>query len=155
SLRFLPENPFLLVPLASVQVQLKAFREAESSANDALEYLDRFGRPANMAEREWPRIEKALRASSHYVLGRVAASEGLAAKGPGSTEKLRSAAIHLSRGRELNSDDPEIAYLLGLVQKALGDVREAAVQFRAASHKPGPLQQKAFEQLRALDQREV
>ncbi len=155
SLRFLPENPFLLVPLANVQVQQKAFREAESSANDALEYLDRFGRPATIAEPEWPRIEKALRASSHYVLGRVAASEGLAAKGPESVVKLRSAAIHLSRGRELNDNDPEIAYLLGLVQKALGDGREAAVQFRAAARTPGPLRQKAIEQLRALERFEV
>ncbi len=151
SLRFLPENPILLVPLANVQVQQKAFREAEASANDALEYLDRFGRPSNIPELEWPQIEKALRASSHYVLGRVAASEGLAAKGPESIAKLKSAAIHLARGRKMNEDDLEIAYLLGLVQKALGDNSDAAAQFRAASRKPGPLQQRALDQLRALE----
>ena len=155
SLRLLPENPFLLVPLASVQVQLKAFREAEVSANDALEYLDRFGRPAGIEESEWPGVERALKASSYYVLGRVAATEGLASQGTGRIAKLQAAVVHLSRGREVNADDGEIAYLLGLVRRALGNNREAAAQFTAASRRPGPLQQKAREQLRALERLNV
>ncbi len=147
SLRLLPENPFLLVLLANAQVQLKAFREAEASAADALEYLERFGRPAVIGEKEWPAIERALKASSHYALGRVAATEGLASQGPARRVKLQAAAVHLARGRELNPADGEIAYLLGLVQQALGNKREAAAEFAAAAGIPGPLQQKAREQL--------
>ena len=150
SLRFLPENPFLLVPLANVQVQLKEFQKAEASANDALEYLDRFGRPSGIAQSEWPQIERALKASSYYVLGRVAATEGLASQGTGRIVKLQAAVVHLSRGRELNGGDGEIAYLLGLVQRALGNNREAAAQFTASAGTRGPLQQKARDQLRDL-----
>ena len=150
SLRLLPENPFLLVPLANVQVQLKACRDAEASAGDALEYLDRFGRPAAIAEKEWPQIERALKASAFYALGRVAATEGLASQGTARTGKLKAAVVPLSRGRELNPGDGEIAYLLGLVHKALGNKGEAALQFGDASRLPGPLQRKAREQLQAV-----
>ena len=155
SLRLMPENPVLLVPLANVQVQQQAFREAVESATDALEYLERFGRPAAIGEREWPRIERALKASSHYVLGRVGAAEGLASAGTLKKTKLEDAVNHLSRARQLNPEDPEIAYLLGLVQVALGNAPEAAAQFAWASRQPGPLQQKASDQLNALQRRGV
>ena len=155
SLRLLPENPVLLVPLANVQVQLKEYRKAEVSASDALEYLERFGRPAGIVESEWPQIERALKASSYYVLGRVAATEGLTSQGTESAAKLKAAVDHLSRGRELNAGDAEIAYLLGLVQRALGHNREAAEQFTAAARMPGPLQQKAHQQLKAFERLKI
>ncbi len=151
SLRLLPENPILLVPLANVQVQLKQFQKAEASANDALEYLDRFGRPAGIAQSEWPQIEGALKASGYYVLGRVAATQGLASQGTERIAKLQAAVVHLSRGRELNAGDGEIAFLLGLVQRALGNNPEAAAQFTAASRSSGPLQLRARRQLADLE----
>ena len=151
SLLLLPENPLLLVPLANVQVQQNALRDAASSAADALEYLYRFGRPSAIPESDWPEIERELRASSYFVMGRVAATEGLSARGPGRKAKLEAAAAHLSRARRLHDADPESAYLMALVQLALGNTRDAAAQFLAASRTPGPLQAKALSQLRALD----
>ncbi len=155
SLLLLPENPLMLVPLANVQVQQNALRDAVAGAADALEYLDRFGRPAAIPESDWPAIERGLRASSHFVMGRVAATEGLAAQGPERKAKLEAAAVHLLRARRLHDADPESAYLMALVQLALGNARDAAAQFSAASRTPGPLQTKALEQLRALERRGI
>jgi predicted CXXCH cytochrome family protein len=155
SLRLLPENPLLLVPVANVQVQQNLFREAVKSAIDALDYLDRFGRPVAIPEREWPGLRDALKASSHYVLGKVAAADGLAVTGALRKTKLDEAAVHLWSARDLNPGDSEAAYLLGLVQAALGNTREAAAQFEAASRRPGPLRQKSIDQVNALKRRGV
>lgn len=46
SIRLLPENRTLLVARANVQVHEGLLNEAERSARDALEYLARFGSPA-------------------------------------------------------------------------------------------------------------
>jgi predicted CXXCH cytochrome family protein len=155
SLRLLPENPLLLVPVANLLVQQKAFAEAADRATEALEYLERFGRPASIAEREWPGLQAALRASGHFVLGTVAAAEGLGSGGALRTAKLAEAEAQLLQARELNQRDPEVAYLLGLVELSRGNPREGAVQFAWASRQPGPLQQKSLEQWNALKSRGI
>jgi predicted CXXCH cytochrome family protein len=139
SLRLLPENALLLVPLANIQVQQGHLRDAENSARDAMEYLDRFARPSSIPESQWPEVRSQLRASALYVLGRIRASEGLAATG-----QKRSGAA------QLNPEDPEIPYLLGLTQLSLGQMDAAARAFAAAARLPGPLAAKSLEKLKTL-----
>ena len=74
SIRLLPENSTLLVSLANVQVHSGLLEDAERSASDALEYLERFRRPSLYSDAEWERIARELSASAHFVLGRVAAT---------------------------------------------------------------------------------
>jgi tetratricopeptide (TPR) repeat protein len=78
SLKIFPENPLLLVPLANVYAQRALIAEAKQSARDALECLKQFGRPAAIPEPAWPDLERQLKASSYFVLGRATASEALA-----------------------------------------------------------------------------
>ena len=153
SLRLYPENPLLLVPLANVQVKAKLYADAARNARDALDYLDRFGRPASIKEDDWTALQPQLKASSYYVLGRVTASQGLVAQGNAQKTQLRAAVQHLTRARQLNAEDPEIAYLLGLVELSLGDADAAAGQFAAAASAPGPLQAQALEYLRKMPRR--
>jgi predicted CXXCH cytochrome family protein len=153
SLRLLPENPLLLVPLANVEAQQKLLGQAVRSATEALEYLDRFDRPASIGKAQWAVVQRQLRASAYFVLGRVAATEALSSADAQKSEKLRLASIHLTRARELNPNDPEIDYLLGLVDLSLGNEAAAANAFLSASRAPGSLQAKALEQLARLRQR--
>src|SRR4029077_2153371 len=100
--------------------QLKQLRIAEESARAALEYLDRFDRPAAIAAVKWPALQAELKASSYFVLGRVAAAEALHASGSEKHAKLLEAEDSLIRARALNASDPEAAYLLGLTELLLG-----------------------------------
>jgi predicted CXXCH cytochrome family protein len=119
SLQLLPENPLLLAPFANVQAKTGLHADAVRSASEALEYLSRFGRPASIGEAKWPALERELKASSYYVLARVAAFEGLGAKGGDRRAALRTAQQHLKRARQLNAADPDIPYLLTLVERAM------------------------------------
>src|ERR1039458_278396 len=64
SLRLFPENPLLLVPLANAQIEQGLLHDGERSAQDALEYLDRFSHPSSVPESEWPALLAQLKASS-------------------------------------------------------------------------------------------
>jgi predicted CXXCH cytochrome family protein len=149
SLRLLPENPLLLVPLANLQVKDGSFQEGAHNARKALEYLDRYARPAVIPEKTWPALARQLRASSHYALGRAALTEGLSVN---ETREMRldEAVKNLSRARVLNPDDPEIAYLLGLAYLALGNRLSAATEFATLTESAGVWQKKAREQLGKL-----
>ena len=122
SLHILPENPLLLVPLANVEVKQRQYRDAKQSASLALEYLDRFSRPASIGEAEWPDVERRLRASSHIVLGRVATEEALSSAGASQNGLLDEAVIQLDRARRLDGDDQETVRLLSIAQRVLGKV---------------------------------
>jgi predicted CXXCH cytochrome family protein len=150
SLRLLPENPLLLVPLAGVQVQLGKFADAEAGARDALEYLDQFDRPAAISTSQWPAIQAELKASSYFTLGRVAIAEGLKAAEPEKEQRMHQAEEHLLRARALRTDDPEIAYVLGLTELSLAKPNDAAFYFVKAQSKSGPVQAKALENLRRI-----
>ncbi|MBI3471207.1 MAG: hypothetical protein HY013_07610 [Candidatus Solibacter usitatus] len=150
SLRLLPENPLLLVPLSNLEAQVGQFAGAARDARRALEYLARFAHPASIAEKDWPAVRRSLEASAEYALGRVDVTEGLAASGEDQRRRLRAAVDHLSRARSRNPDDPEIAYLLGLAQLSLGDRAAAAAEFQSVAKQPGPLQARAAERLRGL-----
>ena len=97
SLRLFPENPLLLVPVANVQAKLERLAQAEQSAREALDYLSRFDRPAAIGASDWPAIRADLKASSYFVLGRVALSRALAASGPQKRTGLAQAEKALSR----------------------------------------------------------
>ena len=151
SLRLLPENPLLLVPLAGLQVRLGKFASAAASAGDALEYLDQFDRPAAIGAPEWPAIQQDLRASSYFTLGRAAIGEALAA-GQQKDQKLHQAETWLLRARALRPGDPEVAYILGLTELSLLKLTDAAYYFVQARNSPGPLQEKALQNLRRIFQ---
>ncbi|HXI44663.1 MAG TPA: hypothetical protein VNH83_32055 [Bryobacteraceae bacterium] len=154
SLRLFPENPLLLVPLANIQAQLKQTRAAQESARAALEYLDQFDRPAAIAAAKWPELQAELKASSYFVLGRVAAAEALRAGGTEKHAKLLEAEDSLLRARALNARDAETAYLLGLTELSLGKPR-AAFFLAIAGRAPGPLQAKALESLRRIYESQI
>ncbi len=150
SLRWFPENPLLLVPLANVQVEQGLLHDGESSARDALEYLDRFKHPSSVPESEWPALLAQLRASSLYAMAKASLSEGLAASGDQRRGKLEAAAADLTAATRLNPKDTESAYLLGLTRLALNDLDSAARAFAAAARLPGPMQSKALAKLQEL-----
>ncbi len=150
SLRLFPENPLLLVPLANTQAQLKQSRAAEESARMALEYLDQFDRPAAITAAKWPALQAELKASSYFVLGRVAAAQARHASSSEKHAKLLEAENSLMRARALNPNDAEAAYLLGLTELSLGKPTRAALYLAHAQRTPGPLQARALESPRRM-----
>ena len=149
SIRLLPENRTLLVALANVQVHEGLLDEAERSARDALEHLPRFGSPAQYSKREWAKIEGELEASAHYVLGRVEATRGLQATEDERATKLSAARVSLHHSVRGNPSDGIALFLLGVVERALGNDTAAQSAFAKAARTPGPVQARALEGLRS------
>jgi predicted CXXCH cytochrome family protein len=151
SLTLFPENPLLLVPLANALAQQGHPDEAKQRALEALAYLEYFGRPSAVRERDWPQLSRQLEASARFVLGRVAASEALAMKpGPEQTSRMNESLAFLSRARALNPQDPEIVYLMGLDYLAVGRKDLAAGSFAACYRLSGLLKDEALEKLRKI-----
>jgi tetratricopeptide (TPR) repeat protein len=150
SLRLLPENPLLLVPLANAQVQLGNLAEGSQNALDALEYLDQFARPAAVKPEEWPLVADQLKASAWFAIGRAALTDGLASAGEKRRQLLLHAEAALLRSRGFSLRDAETHYLLGLTCLSLGKRREAAQHFRQAYLLPGPMRERALAQLKTL-----
>ena len=152
SLRLLPENPFLLVSLANVQIHRKLTDQAVSSATLALEYLDRFDRPARFSEKEWAKLEPELRASCYYVLGRAAVTEALAAAESERDAHYRKGRDFLAESRRLNASDTSAAYLLGIAHLSLRETHEAASHLADVYRREGPLKERAEVQLKRLQE---
>ena len=151
SLRLLPESPLLLVPLANVQARQSFLTEAKQNAIKAMQQLDRLSRPDSIPEREWPDLERQLKASTLFVLGRVAVSEAFGQpSGEKRKELLRQSERHLLQARALNPLDPEIPYLMGLSYLSLGKVEGAATSFAIAYQLKGTMQPQALQQLRRI-----
>ncbi len=151
SLELLPENPLLLVPVANVEARLGLTAQAKQSARQALEDLERFAPPSSIPAREWPDLERQLKASSDFALGRATLMEALQVP-PGQSRKspLQQAREFLAQARTLNSADPEIAYLLGLTELALGQADAAALNFAAATGRDDAIESKARAQLQKI-----
>jgi len=147
SVRLMPENPFLLVRLANLRNKLNLPDGARQSALDALEQLDRFGRPAAVSKKAWPRIQQQARSSALVALAGAMLTEALRSK---SKERIVAGMEPLRQAREIDPQDPEIPYLLGIAQLSLGERQAAADDFAAAARITGPFQERAREQLRAL-----
>jgi predicted CXXCH cytochrome family protein len=151
SLRILPESPLLLVPLANTEVKLGQNAEAVQDARDALEYLDRFDGPPTVPDNQWPQVQKELKASCNFVLGRAKTLEGLNLPPTDErTQRLDEALTFLESAHRLNPDDPEIEYLMGLDYMALGNHTEAARWMAAVCQKESPLKELALAKLRTI-----
>ncbi len=150
SLRLFPENPLLLVPLANVAAQQGLMSFAERTAKDALEYLDEFGPPAGTKRKAWPKLRDNLKASARFALGRVYASEGLAASAPSRRGLQLKSFDELTTALQLNRNDAEIYYLRGVVEEALDRPADAASDYGEAARLGQNLQATAAKALRRI-----
>jgi predicted CXXCH cytochrome family protein len=132
SLLLLPENPLLLVAVADVQARMQQNERAIASARDALEYLDRFDRPAAISAREWPALKRKQQATAWFVIGRALVNESLENSAAGARPSLLEQALGaLSKAHDLNPADMEFLYLLGLAYRYANDLPHAVVEFSA------------------------
>ena len=151
SLAILPESPLLVVPLANVEVKLGRNAEAEQSAQDALDYLERFDGPRTVPDKQWPGVRQQLQASCYFVLGRIKTSQGAnLPAGEERSRKINESLTFLARARSLNPDDPEIEYLIGLDYIALGSRAEAGRWMSQAYQHESPLKALALAKLRTM-----
>jgi predicted CXXCH cytochrome family protein len=151
SLEILPEDPLLLVPIANVEATRGLTGEAEQNAQDALDYLERFGRPSTIPEKTWPEVRDELKASCFFVLGRVRTVQALNLPvGKERSKKLEAAIELLGQARRLNTHDSEVEYLTGLDYMALGNETEAAKWIAAAYHREGPVKPMAQSRLERI-----
>ena len=148
SLRLLPENPTLLVLAANMEAQKQHFAQAERESWDALEYLDDFARPANKSEMQWHGELAELKASAYFALGRIYAVKGLAS--PAEPSALAQAMHALDCATAWNSDDPEIAYLRGIVGAKLQEWAKAAGDLAFSAQHSDPLRDKSLKALRVI-----
>jgi hypothetical protein len=112
SLALLPENPLLLVPLATLYLKRERTAEAAESAARALEYLERFARPPTIAPSEWPALRSQLAASAHYSRGRAMVTEALDRNRDRTL--LRLAGFHLQHSLRLQPGHQDARRLLSL-----------------------------------------
>jgi predicted CXXCH cytochrome family protein len=151
SLSLLPENPLLLVAVADVQAALGQNEAAMASARDALDYLDRFDRPARIPERDWPDTKRKQQGTAWFVMGRAFENEALqAAAGAHRISLLQRAASALNQARALKPDDMEIVYLLGIDYLNLNDASRAAIEFAAVYQRSAELAPRARGELSAI-----
>ncbi len=151
SLALLPENPPLLVPVANVEARVGLTAMAKQSARDALQCLERFEAPSAIRERQWPDLTRHLKASSYFALGRATLMEALQIPpGQSRISPLEQAQEFLIRASTLDSADPEIVYLLGVTNLALGKADAAASNFAAAFGGDSAIESKARAQLQKI-----
>ena len=150
SLRLLPENPFLLMSLAEVQLRNRNFGAATRAAEDVLWYVGRFDRPTSIDEREWPNVSARLRAQAHFLIGRVAASEAQGASGELRTQRFADAERSLREALRLDGSAAGTAFLLGMVELNEGRMNEGAAYLALAAKPEGPVRGQALERLRAV-----
>jgi predicted CXXCH cytochrome family protein len=148
SLALFPENPLLLVAVADVQARTPHPEAAIESAQDALDYLDRFARPSAISETNWPKVKRMQQSIAWFVIGRVQMVQALAAPANAGQDALvKQATSSLSRAYALNPDDSEVLYLLGILHLAGHDLPEAMADFGAVYKRGGDLAVKARSQL--------
>ena len=148
SLSLLPENPLLLVAVADVQAALQQNEAAIASARDALDYLDRFDRPARIPEHDWPDTKRKQQGTAWFVIGRALVNEALQSPaGAHRISLLEQAAAALKQARALKPGDMEIVYLLGIAYLYANDASRAAIEFATVYQQSPELAPHAQEQL--------
>ena len=153
SLSLLPENPLLLVAVADVQAVLQQNEAAIASARDALDYFDRFDRPARIPERDWPDTKRMQEGTAWFVIGRALESEAMQAPaGAHRLSILERAASALKQARALKPGDMETVYLLGVGYLYANDASRAAIEFATVYQHSPELAPRAREQLSAIYQ---
>jgi predicted CXXCH cytochrome family protein len=151
SLTLLPENPLLLVPVADVEARQHFNAAAIKHAQEALRDLDAFAGPASVRDEDWPLVKRRLKATANFAKGRAELQAAI--KEPAGARRkdlLREAEASLVQARQLNSDDFEVAYTLGLVQLSSGNASGAAANFAAVKEAGGGLEAKADEALHSI-----
>lgn len=76
ALRLLPENPVLLTMMANLSAKHGEHKLAETSARQALRYLERALPPTGVSPDDWPQMRDGLRNQANFALGRTALEEG-------------------------------------------------------------------------------
>jgi len=151
SLSLLPENPLLLVPVADVEARQNLNSAAVAHVEDALEDLDRFAGPASVREEDWPSVKQSLKSTAMFAKGRALLQEALAQLDDEKRKQLlKQSEASLSAAQQSNHHDPEVAYMLGLVQFSSGKALEASGNFAAAYRTGGEFAPKALEDLRVI-----
>ena len=151
SLSHLPENPQLLVAVADVQARQHLNDEAIASARSALYNFNRFGRPGAIAESDWPNLKRRLEATANFALGRALLQQAVAAPaGEKRIATLRNSEQALTQARNLNPEDWEIVYVLGLARLSSNDFQSAAIAFAEVYQQKGDLAPKALEHLQTI-----
>ena len=153
SLSLLPENPLLLVAVADVQALQEQNEAALQSARDAMEYLDRFDRPATIPEHAWPNIKRQHQGTAWFVMGRALVNEALQlTPGPQRIALLEQAVSAFKQASMLKPADMEITYLLGTAYLYQNDVPRAATAFAKVYQQSPQYAPRAREQLSILYQ---
>ncbi|MGH9584588.1 MAG: hypothetical protein ACRD4O_16825, partial [Bryobacteraceae bacterium] len=149
SLRLRPENSTLLVLMANLEARRGLFDEAQSSAREALDYLDQFARPGNVSKHKWKSLKPRLKASAYFALGRAYAARALNTN-PANRELLKQAARALNQATAWNAKNLEAFYLRALVELRLGETSRAAADLIWVVRSETPLSTKALIRLRNL-----
>jgi len=152
SLRLMPENPTLAVLVANLQARQGYFRKAESTAEDALDDLNRFVRPPVISEDSWRSLKPQLTASAYFALGRAYAGQAMKEK-PSNRTLLERSLDLLNRSAAWNESDPETLYLRAIVELTLGKGMQAESDFAAVARSSSPLNTQALAQLQQLYQK--
>jgi hypothetical protein len=76
ALRLMPENPSLLVMVGDIAAKQRNLQLADSSARDALRYLEHAEPPPSISLQQWTGLRDGMRATALFVQGRVAAVRG-------------------------------------------------------------------------------
>ncbi len=150
SLRILPENPFLLLPLADAQTRSGLYDAASHSARDAIWYLDRFDHPTSIDEKSWQQIKARNEAEGYFDVGRAALAQGLANIGDLRTRQLADAETALLKALSFHAGGAGIPNLLGMVYLAEGRPDEAAAIFAAVAGSDSPARSQAVDHLHAI-----
>jgi predicted CXXCH cytochrome family protein len=151
SLSLLPENPLLLVPVADVEARQNLNSAAIAHAEDALEDLDRFAGPASVREEDWSSVKQSLKSTALFAKGRALLQEALAqSENEKRKQLLEQSEVSLTAAQQSNHHDPEVAYMLGLVQFSSGKTLEASGNFAAANRSGSEFAPKALENLRVI-----
>lgn len=150
SLKLLPENPLLLVPVADVEARLGENPAAIASARDALDYFSRFAGPVTIPAREWPNFKRKQQAIAWFVIGRALVNEALGGPEGDRQSLLNQAAGALSTAQNLNPKDMEAVYLLGLDYRYANELPNAVQAFSTVYEKRKSFSSQAYDQLQAI-----
>jgi hypothetical protein len=150
SLQILPENPLLLVAVADVQAQLKQDDAAVASARDALGYLDRFARPAAISARRWPGVQRGQQAAAWFAMGRALVDESFSAPAANRQPLLQQSISALRASCDLNPQDMEALYLLGVAYRSANHLPQAVQALANIDAQGAEYSRQAHEQLEAI-----